>query len=269
MKNYHVAFKQWLIFFYMIVWLPLTLNAQLISIKTAPVATGDQFLLYPSQNLGMGGVSIALNDTLYDPFVNPAKGFRMRGALLFGAPTFYSVSSDQGAARTLPLGVLYGSQRWFGGGTLSLQQLDMVSPDRPVQLLSEKFSTNIYMSGFLGKKLPGTNSAVGMGFFWADLTGVDGVDMLYPRSRDLVQYGHIVDIRMGFINDGGGERQLELLLLHHRVKMTHDVTYENWIWDESLDQSIPTLRREKNLDRSNTWGIHLGYQRPFWYFDSH
>ena len=78
----------------LIVCLSPVVRAQLISIKSAPVATGDQFLLYPSQNLGMGGVSIALNDTLYDPFVNPAKGFRMRGALFFGAPTFYSISGD-------------------------------------------------------------------------------------------------------------------------------------------------------------------------------
>ena len=34
-------------------------SAQLIPIKTVPVASGDQFLLFPSQNLGMGGVGVA------------------------------------------------------------------------------------------------------------------------------------------------------------------------------------------------------------------
>lgn len=29
-------------------------SAQLISIKSVPVATGDQFLLYPSDNLALG-----------------------------------------------------------------------------------------------------------------------------------------------------------------------------------------------------------------------
>ena len=31
------------------------LAAQTISIRTIPVATGDQFLVHPSRNLGMGG----------------------------------------------------------------------------------------------------------------------------------------------------------------------------------------------------------------------
>ena len=48
--------------------------AQLISIKTVPIAQGDQFDIFPSQNAGMGGVSIAVADTLLDPFANPAKG---------------------------------------------------------------------------------------------------------------------------------------------------------------------------------------------------
>src|SRR2546426_5209194 len=52
--------------------------AQLISIKTVPIAQGDQFAIFPSNNFGMGGVSIALADTLLDPFVNPAKGARDR-----------------------------------------------------------------------------------------------------------------------------------------------------------------------------------------------
>ena len=50
--------------------------AQLISIKTVPVASGDQFLIFPSQKLGMGNVSIAVDDHLLDPFHNPAKGIR-------------------------------------------------------------------------------------------------------------------------------------------------------------------------------------------------
>ena len=64
-------------------WLPCLLSAQLISLKSVPVATGDQFLMFPSQYLGMGGVSIALDDTLYDPFANPAKGSRARGIIFW------------------------------------------------------------------------------------------------------------------------------------------------------------------------------------------
>src|SRR5205809_835290 len=51
--------------------------AQLISIKTVPIAQGDQFEIFPSNNLGMGSVSIALADTLLDAFLHPAKGARL------------------------------------------------------------------------------------------------------------------------------------------------------------------------------------------------
>ena len=47
--------------------------AQLISVKSVPVAEGDQFTIFPSLNISMGGVSIALDDPLLDPFLNPAK----------------------------------------------------------------------------------------------------------------------------------------------------------------------------------------------------
>src|SRR3712207_9208274 len=55
-----------------------TAAAQLISIKTVPVAEGDQFGFFPSANLGMAGLSIALNDTLLDPFGNPARSEERR-----------------------------------------------------------------------------------------------------------------------------------------------------------------------------------------------
>src|SRR5437868_9922845 len=78
------------------------LLAQLISIKTVPIAQGDQFEIFPSQNLAMGGVSIAVPDTLLDPFRNPAKGARLAVApRFFGSPTFYGVSSGAGGGRTL------------------------------------------------------------------------------------------------------------------------------------------------------------------------
>jgi hypothetical protein len=47
---------------------PATTSAQLIQIKTVPVAQGDQFDIFPSRNWAMGGVSIALRDQLLDPF---------------------------------------------------------------------------------------------------------------------------------------------------------------------------------------------------------
>src|ERR1043166_4739207 len=57
-----------------------TLGAQLISIKTVPIAQGDQFDIFPSQHRGMGGVSLALAVTLLDPFRNPARAGLRKGS---------------------------------------------------------------------------------------------------------------------------------------------------------------------------------------------
>src|SRR3989454_1889352 len=80
-----------------------TAPAQSIPIQTVPLVPADQFDIFPSYTLAMGGVSIALSDTLHDPFVNPAKGARIRAARFFSSPTLYHVSRDAGAGRTLPL----------------------------------------------------------------------------------------------------------------------------------------------------------------------
>ncbi|MDH3568790.1 MAG: hypothetical protein OER89_01245, partial [Gemmatimonadota bacterium] len=106
-----------------LVSVPAAAAAQVISLKTIPVAAGDQFLLFPSDKLGMGGVAIALDDSLLDPFINPAKGARLSESRVFAAPTFYSMSQNAGSARSLPVGVLFRSGRAFGGGMAALQQL--------------------------------------------------------------------------------------------------------------------------------------------------
>src|SRR5438874_1331431 len=105
-------------------------SAQLIQIKTLPVAEGDQWRLFPSANVGLGGISIALTDSLNDPFENPAKGARLseRGnGLFFGAPTFYSVSKNAGGGRTFPLGTVMRSGSNFGGVVIALQEIDAIN----------------------------------------------------------------------------------------------------------------------------------------------
>ena len=56
-------------------------SAQVIGLKTVPLAAGDPFLIFPSQNLGMGAASFALQDALADPFANPAAGVRTTDSL--------------------------------------------------------------------------------------------------------------------------------------------------------------------------------------------
>jgi hypothetical protein len=255
--------------------LPTLSLAQLISLKTVPVASGDQFMIFPSQNLAMGGVSIALNDPLMDAFVNPAKGVYARGFRFFSAPAFYSIADNNGGASTLPVGGLLGSERWFAGFVLAGQQL--AAPDRFGNLRGrnvifdgifsqappvEKDANNLYAAGLIGTKLPGSRISVAAGVFWAGLEGIEGVDLLYANSQKIEQFGNMVDYRIGVAGELRGQRSFEVLFLYNRFKMTHDVTYRGW-FRESANAISNGNTLERNLDRTKTWGLHLGYVQPF------
>src|SRR5206468_6009969 len=121
-------------------------GAQVIPIKTIPIAQGDQFQFFPSNNLGMGSVGIALPDPLYDPFVNPAQGVRVTGSRFFSSPTLYSVGRKTGGGRSLPLAFLARSAAWFGGLAVALQQVDSSRPPQS----SFGFVTNPVRSGSAG-----------------------------------------------------------------------------------------------------------------------
>ncbi len=253
--------------------MPTMATAQVISLKTIPVAAGDQFLLFPSDKLGMGGVGIALDDDLLDPFVNPAQGARLSESRVFTAPTFYSMSQNAGSARSLPVGVLFRSGSTFGGGLAALQQLkagDQVfwpgpffeRAVLPPDALSRRSATNKYVFLTLGTVLPG-EVALGASVFLSDLNAMDGVEHLYAMASSIEQSGGMRDLRIGLTKSFGGGRTLEAVLVHNRFDMDHDVAYvewivvdsTNWIWE-------PRERIENNLDKTRTWGAHLGYVQP-------
>jgi hypothetical protein len=257
---------------------PGSVAAQLIELRTVPVAAGDQFATFPSLNLGMGGASIALDDPLLDPFVNPAKGGRLTAPVFFSSPTFYSVSHGNGVARTLPAGALFASPRWFGGATGAIQQMEMggrianawvpIDPASTVDLpsplaLPEKSSTNKYFQAMVGRKFGGGRFAVAAGAMLADLNMLDGIDQLFVNAWDIDEFGHIEDYRLGFTGTFPGERTLEAVLVHNRFSMTHDVTTVNFIVTDSVRwRFTPDVTQEANLDQTNTWGVHLGYVQP-------
>ena len=256
--------------------MPATAAAQLIALKTVPIATDDQFLFFPSKNRGMGSVSIALDDPYLDPFVNPAKGSLIRGSQLFVGPSFYDVSGNGGAGRALPFTVLMAGDRWFGGALLSLQQIDMAQEFfQPIlfgpggaELLSDRSSSNIYADLFLGTRLPGMNATLGAGLFWAGLNAVQGVDVLYAGSQSIEQEGNLLDLRLGLYGELSGGRRYEALVLYNTFDMRHDVTYLDWVWPEPPDDTFTPIepdivtRVEKNVDRTDTWGLHLSYVQP-------
>ena len=248
--------------------LPPTLVAQSIPIKTVPVAEGDQFLLFPSQNLAMGGVSIALDDPWHDPFINPAKGGNMTGLHFVSTPVYYSFSTDMrdrdaGSGRTLPMGMLVNHSPLFGGAVVVWQEL--VAPERQdirwmsptlnrfVDLDSNKRSlsrSNIYLFGMAGMQIPNSDLSVGASALVADLQGLEGVNLLYVNSNDVHQAGNMAQYRLGLYYAGMGRQQADLVLLHHRFNMTH--TQQRWNGEKFDDQT--------EFDETYGWAVQAGYQ---------
>jgi hypothetical protein len=251
--------------------------AQTIPIQTVPLVPADQFDIFPSYTLAMGGVSIAVPDTLHDPFVNPAKGARLRAARFFSSPTFYSVSRDAGAGRTLPLGAFAPAGAWFGGLALALQQVDAsrIASPFPGAPPPGVFTTGVTDLGpgpqshgnalafaTIGRTLPGSGLSLGGSVRWAKLRALDGVDLLYPGSTRVTQFGETVDARLGLLKDWDGDRSFEAIVLHERFRMTHDVTFLDAFWDPGAQQFSQSPRLERNRDFSKRWGVQVKYERP-------
>jgi hypothetical protein len=259
-------------------------RAQLIPIKTIPIAQGDQFQIFPSNNLGLGGVSIALPDSLGDPFANPATTARLRGSRFFSAPTVYSVSGNAGGGRSLPFAMLTRSASWYGGLALVLQQVDPSRPpDRGNLVVEPAFSVvtppgggqipgpdlrahgNRYAFGMFGRSWEARHLSVGASALWTGLHALDGVDLLYSGSRRVEQTGHAIDVRLGMLKEWPGERggrSLEAVVLHNRFAATHNVLYADQFWDPGLRQFVFQPRTDQNFDHTNTWGAQLEYQMP-------
>jgi hypothetical protein len=260
-----------------------TAAAQLIQIKTLPIADGDQWRIFPSANAGMANVSIALRDSLLDPFVNPAKASRLSpsgSGLFFGSPTFYSISKNAGGAQTLPLGAVGRIGSLFGGIAVALQQIDESQSARqqffPPTLLAADGSTvpqttpsrrNRYAFASVGRAFTKSNVAIAGSVLWSGLNNVDGVDLLYAGSAGIRQHGGDIDARLGVTKEwsagrGRGVRTLEALLLHDRFDMTHDVTWADQVWNPNTGNFASLARVDHNLDRTKTWGLHLAYDQP-------
>jgi len=256
-------------------------HAQVIAVKSAPIADGGQFAFLPSANLGMGGLSIALADSSLDPFINPAKGTRLAGMRVFGSPTFFSVSRKAGGGLTLPVGMSNSSGAWFAQLVLGMQDMDRTGPDNgsnflPPEVLSANSTTvvptsttsdddasrqNNYVHGLVGRRF-GRGLSVAASASWWTLNIMDGVELYYPGSNGVRQHGEALDLRLGVLKELGAGHSFEVLALHNRLGMNQDVAFTDTFWDPTLRQFISQPRIEPNADRTDTWGLHLAYMRP-------
>ncbi|RMI16899.1 MAG: hypothetical protein D6681_03960 [Calditrichaeota bacterium] len=257
-------------------FLPIPGWNQFISIKTVPLATGDQFQVFPSRRMALGNLSIAVDDPWSDPFINPARGARLNGVQVFTAPTFYSITKENGAGRSLPLGTLFHSGKWFGGFAVAGQQLNLAerrqppiffpgTTDRQTQVtqgLSDKNPSNWYVFGLAGTRLGNSSLSVGGSLFYADLEAVEGTELLYASSVGVEQFGSLLDFRVGLFGELSGERTVEALVLYNRYNMTHDVSYSLWQRCPECTGPPEAVVVERNPDRTRTWGLHFRYTQP-------
>lgn len=260
-----------------ILGLPPGAAGQVIQIKTVPVAAGEQFLAFPSDRLGMGSISIALHDTLGDPFSNPSALTRLRETRLFGAPSAYGITDGNGGGMTLPLGVLGTASEWRWGVGMALQELDrgeaptwfwtttsVVWPGPPQSEMGQRYQTNLYGYGGLARVLGPVS--VGASASVAELSGMAGVDLLYDRPP-VSQDGHMYDLRLGLTSEPHAGGELEAIVLHSRLDMRHE--FVSVIWEPVEDPALPPeewewrTRRVESTERDETatWGLHLGYAR--------
>lgn len=248
------------------------LAAQSIALKTVPIPTGEQYLIFPSRSLGMGGLSIAYDDPLQDAFANPARGVRLRGMRLISAPTTYGDGGTNGVGgHTLPLAITFGGDRWFGTANVALQELETPgrrwfwwAPELDGSLLQDDAATNSYVAGSIGRSFDEGRTAIGVAAYRADLNAIDGVGRLYANSASLSQSGTVTDLRIGVLRDLGGERRLEGMVGKSDVDMTHDVVYVTWLpWGPTIPEPpTPSTRSERNRDRTTTWSGSVRYTAP-------
>ena len=252
-------------------------NAQLIPVRTVPLAQGDQFGFLPSANLGMGGVTIALADTLLDPFSNPARSALTRRTMFFGSPSVYTVTA--GGGRTFPVGALFRSGAWHGTMAVAIQEISpshefqsgffggpelatTSSTVAPSRIPSSEPQTNRYVATALGRTFESRGLTLAASAFWSGLRAVDGTDLYYPNSQSVLQHGDAMDVRLGALKRFANDRSIEAVVVHNRYGLNHEAHFMEFIWDPALRFQVPQDHMEAGGERSRVLGAQLKYEQP-------
>lgn len=252
-------------------------SAQLIPVKTIPVAESEQFSFFPTA--GRTGLSLTLADTLMDPFRNPARASMLARSQYFGAPSFFTVSENSGGGTTFPMGFFTRRGGSFGGLAAAFQEIDgggngdlfggpvpVASSTFPVEGQSfeqqPRSRRNNYAFALFGHTLDSGRTSIAASVLWSDLRSLDGVDAFYFGNTNLIEVGDAIDVRLGLTKELGGGRSLEAVALRSRFAMAHEVGFTDFIWDPAQRRPIAQARIERNNDRASVWGLHLEYEQP-------
>ena len=257
-------------------------RGQIISVKTIPLITTVQFSLAPSYNAGMGGVSIAIDDSLADGFLNPARLAALNRSMIYTAPYQDSwqdpLSTDawnsppatqQGRqvlgsqAQAIPVGIIRRLHMASGrleittALALAVEKLRHASHSRmfqdpdtwewngPLRISA----VNLPLSAMVAVNFPQRGLSLGAGFDAVLIRAVDGVPMLYPGADQLRQNGNMAHYRVGASLTGSEGSRLDGLLLYRRYHMEQEAIYA---WQDNL----------LNKDEEQSWLLQLKGRIP-------
>jgi len=256
------------------------LSAQGIHIRTVPVIAANQSEFYLSLARGMGNLSIAFDDPLGDPFINPAKASRIRGATIFSSPTRNSWSNENGrfvitpsgsskylgtSMNSIPFGGFFQMGKTYAGGLVAYQGY---SSKRSTPVAGWEFSlpsirndigSNTYMFGLFGVRFPESGVSIAGSISSANYEALDGVNLLYPGSYDIKQSGWSREYKLGIMAELSDVDQLEFVAAQNVFKARHEVTYPVLPWFDPMP--VIQTRSELNRDESKGWILHGGYKR--------
>jgi hypothetical protein len=142
---------------------------------------------------------------------------------------------------------------------VALQDLDTdVSKDLPG---GKGRASNQYLSLLLARRFH-NGVSVGASAFRANLAGLDGLGALYDGSDSVAMSGAISDVRAGLTKEWAGGRSAELVLLHNRNDLSHDVRFPVQSWDPTARRLVTVHQFEHHDDRGRTFGAHTGFVTP-------
>ena len=181
----------------------------------------------------------------------------------FVQPTFYNISDNLGGAWTLPATIFFRDESCFGTASLAYQRLEGANINNDIRWFSnrlpnpkDRFKHNKYAFFSFGKNMKDNRWSLGGSFFYSELNAMNGVDLLYRNSVEILQDGNMYEVRGGLMYKNEFS-SFEALILFNKFKMQHDVKYIDASRFEFTDQNI---RLEKNIDHTNTLGIHVSYK---------
>ncbi len=233
------------------------LHGQLVPIKTVPLMATEQFAQTPTLSAGMANLRLAREDSLRDPFLNPARGALLNGRYAITGANLSRVEDALGGFFSIPITFLYSDGKRFGGLHVSAQQLraDRYTPipDFSASILPpnrrRKNVQNGFASGYWGRRLSDRDVLAGS-LSLALLSGLSGQEYLFSVPIDRLA-GRSISTTLGWLRKSGSS-ELDAVLVYRDISLKTELG--RGYWPAESDNST-----ERELTR--TLGLFLAGRR--------